>query len=232
MDQLRSKLIRLAYSDPKFRPHLLPILKIASAKWVDVRPRTLTPGVLEKVWDMYVDTYRAIGVKAANINEMVSEYDHWSLAYDGDNLFAFATYKTTLYGLKAGFFGSDGSPEGKFAVKARIGYSVKHQGVYAEVSHAVEHLAVKFGAPVVCAVHAANVLGKRIHVEDDGVHYTRPMAGIGMVTKVLVGNPRSIPTTNFQHPDCPMEEPRALQAHEMVGDSLSDHDMHSFCLLS
>jgi len=81
-------------------------------------------------------------------------------------------------------------------------------------------------------VRAANVLGKKVHAEEDGVHYTRPMAGIGMVTKVLVGNPRSVPTTNFQHPDCPMEEPRALQAHEMVDDSLSDHDMHSFCLLS
>lgn len=229
---LRSKTIKLAHQKPELRPYLLPILKEASAQWTEVRPRSLTPEVLDKVWDMYVDTYRAIGVKAANINEMVSEYDRWSLAYEGDKLIAFGTYKTTSYGLKAGFFGSDGSTEGKQAVKERISYSVKHPGFYAEVSHAVEHLALKFGAPVVCAVYAANVLGKKIHQEEDGVHYTRPMAGIGMVTKVLVGNPRSVPTTNFQHPDCPMEEPRSLQAHELVGDTLSDVDMHSFCLLS
>jgi hypothetical protein len=75
-------------------------------------------------------------------------------------------------------------------------------GVYAELSHATAHIALKANPPVVCAIHAAQVLGKSMTFEKDGLHYTRQITGGPLVTKIMIGKPKGIPTTSFKNPAC------------------------------
>lgn len=210
------------------------LLKQAAAEWRDVNPKTLTREALAQVWDMYQASYKTLGLKASGIGEMVSEYDHWSLAYSlEDDLVPVAFYmaKTTPFGLKGGFLGSDGSPDGKAAAKQVLLVTLKRPGYYLEVSHAVEHIAVKAGVPVVCAAYVPAVLHKDVEPSVDGLHYTRNLQGIGVLEKLLVGRPRGIPVTDIHHPECPLPEVGLRQGGDPEDDTLGDRDAHLACVL-
>jgi hypothetical protein len=156
---------------------------------------------------MFVFTYTKLGLKITNKNELL-EYDVWELYLDDGTPIAFSVFTTKSFGLKAGFSGSNGSSDGKRAIVTSMLRYFHLPGYYAEVSHKPEELARSYNAPVVCATFASKVLGKPVTIEEDGLHYTRMLGGVGRVTKVLVGMPKGVPTTAFKAPDCPMDQPR------------------------
>ncbi len=175
------------------------------AKWASVEERWVTGGerheLLEPIWEMYKSSYQKIGLHITSASELM-EYDKWEVFFHNDKPVGFNLYKVTPLGLKAGLLGSDGSSEGKGAVKAHVKARYKIPGVYAEVSHAIEHMSE--GAPVVCAVYVPRVLHKVVTPMEDGVHYSRQLGGMGVVTKKLVGNPRGVPSGS-EH-SCPVPE--------------------------
>ena len=233
MITLRSKVIRLAHQNPALRPHLLPLLreKRAAGQWREVSPRGLSQETLDRVWDMYKNSYAKIGLKVSSIGEMVSEYDAWRLAYDGEVPVAFSVGTKTSFGVKSGLSGSDGTPAGKDSIKSLLSTIYKQPGFYSEVSHAVEHIAAKAGAPAVCAVYVPNIIKKQIEPADDGIHYSRILGGVGNVTKILVGRPRGIPTTDYDHPVCPIGDPSLRTSGEVEPDDSADYAAHIACLL-
>lgn len=230
---LRNKVIRLAYQNPSLRPHLLPLLKTASTAWREVDSKSLTKEDLDKIWNMYSLTYKKLGLKAKGVGEMLDEYDHWELAYSDEGFVAFYMAKSTPFGTKLGFAGSDGTGEGKQAVRFMIENFHKRPGNYAEVSEAVEHIAVKSGAPAVCAAYASAILRKPLVPSPDGVHYTRNLEKVGPVEKMIVGRPRGIPLTDPNAPDCPaVEETSSLRtAEDFEEDTLADFDAHLSCVM-
>jgi len=157
-------------------------------KWVTGNDRK---DLMEAIWEMYRASYQKIGMHVTSPMGLL-EYDKWEVIFNEEGPIAFNLYKTTPLGLKTGLLGSDGSTAGKSAIKEHIRSRYKRPGVYGEVSHSVEKLSE--GAPVVCAVHVPNVLGKAILPQEDGVHYARKLEGIGLVVKKLVGNPKGIPS--------------------------------------
>lgn len=228
---LRSKTIRLAHKEPSLRPLLLPALRLGSAQWEEMNRSDLTEALLDQIWGMYKISYAKLGLKAGSIHEMVNEYDQWMIASSADGTpVAFAVGKTTPYGVKSGFGGSNGSPEGKMAMRSLMSTIYKQPGNYAEVSHAVEHLVTASGAPAICAAYAPQVLKKSVVAGQDGLHYTRNLAGVGLVEKVLVGRPRGIPTTNYTHPSCPVGGSDTTKYAGEEEDTLADHHAHMACL--
>lgn len=172
--------------------------------WRKFNARTAHAGLRDIIWDMYVKTYSDIGLILPN-PEALDEYDVWSVASDdNDEQVAFVLYKTTPYGVKVGLSGTNRTEAGKRALVDYKATAFHQPGVYAEVSHKMEGLAKRFGAPVVCVVEAQGILGKPVQPEADGIHYTRRLLGIGNVTKVMVGRPLGAGLlTSFVDPTCP-----------------------------
>jgi hypothetical protein len=146
---------------------------------------------VDAVWEMYKESYKAIGMHVPSPSGLL-DYDLWELFFEGEAPVAFNLYTRTPFGLKTGLLGTDGSPVAKSAIKTHLRSRYNKPGVYGEVSHAVERLTQ--GVPVVCAIHIPKVLKKTVVALEDGVHYTRNIQGVGVVTKKLVGNPRGIPS--------------------------------------
>jgi len=168
-------------------------------EWARVEDRE---SVADAVWAMYETSYARIGLIASGPAQLLAEYDAWWVAHEGDVPRAFRVAKTTPFGLKIGLSGTDGSREGRTFLKATMGGWLNEPGVYCEVSHRMEDLAREGGAPAVCSTDAPNVLRKPV-IPVDAVHYQRNIEPIGMVTKVIVGRPLSVPVTSFELPSCP-----------------------------
>ncbi len=141
---------------------------------------------------MYTATYGAIDERF-NIPDKYAlfEYNRWLLIDDNDgNLLGFVLLKTTAFGLKIGLTSSDGSAPGKKAVRGFHEHVFFVEGVYAEVSDAMERIVTKKDVPRVLVADAEKVLaGKSLEAHDDGYHYTRPITGIGDRVKIMVGKP-------------------------------------------
>lgn len=179
--------------------------------WTNIKGRE-RHAALDAVWDMVRSTYAKIGLIVDQPRELY-KYDDWEL-FDDDGVWkAFVLNKTTPFGEKLGLAGSDGSRIGRTAVKEYTANSFSKMGNYAEVSHRMEELAFEAGAPVVCAAHATEILGKRVEPTNDGIHYRRAIKGVGEVTKVIVGLPFGITVTSSSHPRCPIPERAEHPAH-------------------
>jgi hypothetical protein len=95
----------------------------------------------QAVWDMYLLSYKSIGYNLANMEALLADQDTWTVFLgEGGTPIAFAAYKTTPYGLKGVAAGTDGSAEGKSAIKSYKRSAYHQPGYYSEVSHAMEHI--------------------------------------------------------------------------------------------
>lgn len=171
------------------------------------RKRWLMP-----VWDMLVHSYASIGVPHRDPQELLTDYSVWQVAFDSEGVpRAFMLSKDTPYGLKSAASGSDGSTDGRDTIKDNIARRFHDPGRYGEVSGAVEKVALRAGAPVVCAAYVPEVIGKPVDPEEDGQHYFREIRGVGRHTKILLGRPKRIPTTTYASGECPL--PRRAAAN-------------------
>jgi hypothetical protein len=198
------QLVRLASELPKGDPlkrGILASLKSGTGDTLNISgsERELWA---DKVFDLVKITYEKIGVPAKSPGELM-EFDLWDLNMGSqEEILAFTLYKRTSFGLKAGLSGHNGTSEGKRTNVQNIRKKFLLPGVYGEVSHAVEGIAVAAGAPVVCATYVKEILKKEIIPQEDGIHYVRNITGVGPVKKVMVGNPKGIPTTDYNAPSC------------------------------
>lgn len=199
------------------------------ASWVHVslRDANFETVIRPAVWGMFEMTYAKIGL-ILDHPQQLDEYDVWEVFEDAyGEPRAFRLSKTTPRGLKGGLIGSDGSREGRAAIKEYIKTWYREPGHYAELSHRMEELALEAGAPVVCAAYAPTVLGKQVVAERDGVHYRRVLTNVGEVTKVIIGRPLDIPSASSAAPKCPLPAwtlsgPADVRADRSPG-SLLDH---------
>lgn len=219
MDTLTQQVIRLANERPELRKHLVPLIRQASGKCVILKGGARKQ-YEDAVWDMYVRTYSKIGLIISNSAGLVGEFDIWDLCLDGEgNPRSFLLSKSTAYGVKGGLSGFDGSNEGKRFALDGLRKRFRKAGTYSELSHKPLQIALASGAPVVCATHAAKVLRKDLTPADNGVAYTRIIKGVGPVKKVMVGQPKGVPTTNFDRPECPS---MPVASFDITADDLTD----------
>jgi hypothetical protein len=183
---------------------------------------------LQEVWDMYVKTYKKIGLTVSSPQGLF-KYKVWYVHFDDGVPVAFNLFKPTGFGLKSGLSGSDMSSKGKSVSKAWIKSRWKSvPNFYAEVSGAVEHIAIKSGCPVVCASLVEGVLGKPTNgYEDDNVHYIRNFDGHNH-TKIMIGRPRGISTLSYRDAlvSCPIPDGSVRLARHERTSSFEDRLAH------
>lgn len=162
------------------------------APYEAVDPLDLDDEPLDAVFEMYTAVYAVID-KRFNIPDKYAlfEYNRWLLVENDDGcLLGFVLMKTTAFGIKIGLTASDGSAEGKTAVRGFHERVFFVDGVYAEVSDAMERIITKKEVPRVTAADAQQVLaGKNLEAQEDGYHYTRAITGVGDRVKIMVGKP-------------------------------------------
>lgn len=146
---------------------------------------------LDDVWEMYVKTYKKIGLTISNAQGLL-KYDTWYVHFEGGEPNAFNLFTKTSFGLKSGLSGSD-MASGKRVSKSWIQTRWKSvPNFYGEVSGAVEAISIKSGVPVICAAHVEKILGKPTNgYDEDNVHYLRNFGG-HLHTKIMIGNPRGV----------------------------------------
>lgn len=123
------------------------------APYQAIDPIDFDDEILDAVFDMYVATYSAIDSRF-NIPDKYGlfEYNRWILVDDNDgNLLGFVLLKTTAAGLKMGVTASDRSAVGKKAVRTFSERVFFIDGVFSEVSDAVERIVLKAYVPKVRA---------------------------------------------------------------------------------
>ena len=179
---------------------------------------------------MYVGTYKALGALNMSSSSELYEFDVWDLTVDSAGVpRAFSCYKKTPFGLKSGASGFDGSAEGKSFQISNIRTKFFIPGVYGEVSHSVESIALKAGAPVVCNSLVPKILKKQVLPHEDQIHYTRAISGVGTVQKIMVGSPIGIPTTDASSPVCGVVASAITEGENP--SRLTDWCAHIACML-
>lgn len=176
--------------------------------WV-ILDRSEHQSYLPDIWDMYVKTYKRIGLTVKDPMTLINKYEIFYVHFDNGEPIAFNLFKRTGFGLKSALSGNDGSPAGRATSKAWIKTRWKSvPNFYAEVSGAVEHISIKSGAPVVCNAYVESVLGKPTDgLDEDNVHYHRNFGGHRHM-KIMIGKPRGIQSTSYSEAllSCPVAD--------------------------
>ena len=144
---------------------------------------------IEDIWNIMQRTYQPIGgfKTADSPEELLKKVGMAKLVRKNDKIVAAALYKDSN-GRKAIAKGSDGSKEGKLAVKQMYLEDVKFNRAWGEFSGKAEELLLRYGGVPVSNDAVEAILGKKVESKDkDGFHYTRLING-KPVRKIMIGN--------------------------------------------
>jgi hypothetical protein len=133
----------------------------------------------DDVWEILQQSYRKIGgfQSASSVAELIADSGIWKIVVRDGKISAVKIYKDR-YGRKSIAAGTDGSAQGKRDLIMLISDDTKLNRSWVEVSGPLEQLMVRVGARPIPAKYAAALTGKKImSISDDGLHYTRLIAG-------------------------------------------------------
>lgn len=145
------------------------------------------------VWDILQSAYKDIGGLAGmdNADQLIKDSDFWKMVRKNGKIVAVRCYTFKRGGRKSCYSGSDGTKEGKDAVKGMIKDDIRltDREFWAECSGAMEHIYLKYGAIPVPAEMAQKIMAdkKFEKIDDDGLHYERKI-GDKVHKKLLVTN--------------------------------------------
>lgn len=158
--------------------------------YTQVDPIDLPDPLTAELFIVYKRTYKQLGTHLKKAVDLF-EYNRWILIQNEiGGLAAFIIFKTTIWGLKLGAVGSDGSRQGKDCLLALLAKALNVECVYGEVSPPLEGK-LAGTVPQVPSPIAKQVLEKDIEPDADGYHYRRVIKEIGPQKKLLVGKPSS-----------------------------------------
>lgn len=141
-------------------------------------PEEIAP-YIDSIWDMMQSTYEPIGgfKSARNKQDLLNKTNFAKLVRKDGKIVAAALYKDK-YGRKAIAKGSDGSVDGRNAVKQIYRDDVKFDRAWGEFSGKPEELLLKYGGAPVPNTMVADILGKPLlSLDPDGFHYVRMIDG-------------------------------------------------------
>lgn len=144
----------------------------------------------DQIWSMLQHAYADIGgfLSMANAQELVETPGLWKIITRGDQVKAVLIYKAQ-HGRKLIGAATDGTTDGKNDLMRLLMEDKALRRSWAEVSGKMESVYRKMGAEPIPNALAHELTGKRIlNLDEDGVHYTRLIAGHPHV-KALYGTP-------------------------------------------
>lgn len=175
------------------------ITKDDSSNYQRIDSIDLPQEMIDKVFDLYQKSYSPYTSQGVpplfTGSDQLLKYNRWILVYSDDdpdkNIVSFFLFKTTDYGLKSGITGSNGARPINSMVKKFKVKSLNLKNVFGEVSGRLEEIIIK-EVPVVDYRTAKKILshfGKTDVKQKTGNHYSRSIGNLGVVTKIMVGNP-------------------------------------------
>lgn len=171
---------------------------VQKKKWIAKRTAELNREELQKLWDMYKNTYAKLGFNASSSEHFQQKYKIlWFIDIDTDPLpEAFLTYRESPpHGNKITALGSDGQKISKSLLIKKLISLVKSKGWFIEASHRVAEILSGSGVPVVKDEKKVrdvlmNTTGMQIEWLGNG-EYKRKLRGTSiMMHEKLFGNPK------------------------------------------
>lgn len=146
---------------------------------------------IDDIWYILQKSYGEGNFKTArNAKSLLKSINLVKCVFTNNKLIACATYRN-IGGYKMNAIGCDQSVEGaKEALQAIIEHDIEnYKGWYwAEVSGAIEHYFKKYNGYPIPNFYASELLGKDVKLNEDGVHYERPIGIDGDIfTKAIYG---------------------------------------------
>jgi len=165
------------------------VKEIITERYVNLLNKSDMEKYADIVWDIMQKSYAVCGgfKTAATPEDLIKKSSMWKLSRKNDKIIAAAVYKDK-FGRKAIAKGSDGSQEGKEAIKSIYKADVILKRGWGEFSGKPESLMLKYGGKPVPNKYAAIILGKDIEsYNPDGFHYTRRILGHDL-EKIIIGD--------------------------------------------
>jgi hypothetical protein len=170
--------------------------KLLLERFINLQSKEEISKYLDTIWDIMQLSYKPIGgfQSASSKEDLLSKVAFAKLVRKDNKIIAAALYKDKL-GRKAIAAGSDGTDEGKRAVKQILYEDVKLKRAWGEFSGAAEAIMLKNGGIPIPNSMAEDILGKEILSKDaDGYHYTRLIQGEPH-KKIIIGNVEGLATS-------------------------------------
>ncbi|MFA5143447.1 MAG: hypothetical protein WC522_04685 [Candidatus Omnitrophota bacterium] len=205
---------------------LAEALQNTNAGWQPLSATAKSDETMRDIFKLYVSSYQGIGLPFSNDEQGFGKFKTWYdqvfVNYDSSGkivAFIMAWAEGNPYGMKLGLIGSDGSKEGKARVKDALSTMFHVNGVYGELSHRPEEIALGLteallqervygsvqnnrelgaaealasGSPIINPRLGSLLSGKDAEVDIDGVHLIRKLTINGRSEpkkKLIVGNP-------------------------------------------
>ena len=164
-------------------------IKLITERFINLFDKKDIEPYLPQIWDIMQRTYEPIGgFKTAQTPEELLDKTYLAKLVRKNGKIVAASLYSDKYGRKAIATGSDGSNEGKTAVKQMYFEDVKMGRAWGEFSGKPEELLLRYGGIPIPNEYAEEILGKKILSKDpDGFHYTRIING-EPITKMIIGN--------------------------------------------
>ena len=149
-------------------------------KYINTLTKSDFQKYIDPVWDIMQRTYEPIGGfgTAKTKEELLDKVDFAKLVQKDGKIIAAALYKGKDDNRKAIAKGSDGTLEGKNAVKKIYYDDIKMSRAWGEFSGAAEKLMLKAGGQMIPNKYVEKLIDKKVSsFNDDGYHYTRNIGG-------------------------------------------------------
>ena len=165
--------------------------------WYDDNFKNLSDDEQDKLWDMFLSTYKRLpgGPQYKSQNELERDNiqnDVMVIDVDEDPTEdVFILYKSTKFGNKIISLGTNNNIHAKKAMMDKMIEVLKTAGYYCEASGVLKEILISRDVPIVDSERdVEKVLLKDIHWLNDGGNYMREITGVGVKTKMLMGRPK------------------------------------------
>lgn len=176
----------------RFIQYIKEKVDLPKKKWVEVNLSDLDQAMRHRLWNMYENTYKSIGLHIGDVNKLTSKYKvSWMIDIDKDSdPDAFIIYKPTKYGNKIALLGSDNKKLHKRLLVYKVLKLLRTKGWFVEASHKLADIFVSKKVNIIKDEDTIkNVLNKPdIEMINDEGLYKRKIGDLGYKEKRLFGN--------------------------------------------
>jgi len=167
-------------------------IDLPKKKWVSVPLSDLDQKMKQRLWHMYEETYKSIGLHIEDVNKLTNKYKvSWMIDVDQDSdPDAFIIYKETPYGNKIALLGSDNKKLHKRLLVYKVLKLLRTKGWFVEASHKLADIFVSKNINIIKDKKTIEkVLNKpNIQMINDEGLYKRKIGALGYKEKRLFGN--------------------------------------------
>ena len=159
--------------------------------WIAANASDLSESQKSRVWELFEQTYGAIGMHVNSQNDLLTKYPHLFILDNDDNpdINAFIAMSATRFGYKLSALGHDGTSPSKRAIITKHIDLLTTRGYYAALSEDMERVVRRGGLDNVKDPYVIRaIFGQDVELVGDG-YYMKDVGGVGRKRKAIFGMP-------------------------------------------